>query len=187
MANPDAPNGLRPVRHYLGGEVQTRKYKIASGLAANIALNDPVINTGTNKRVTIAAAGNTLQGVFAGVQYTDTNGNIVFSKNWVSGTDTLDSVDADALVYDDPWIMYEAQVSGAFAEANIGLNADLLIAAPVNGISAVEVDSTTYTTAVATQVKVVDYVRDGRNEATTNAKVLVLLNEQNFRAPSGGV
>lgn len=186
MANTDNPNGLRPVRHYLGAEVQTRPYRIASGLAANIGLNDPVKSTGTTKRVTVATAGDTIRGVFAGVQYTDTNGNVIFSKNWVSGTATKDSAEAVALVYDDPWILYEAQTDGAFAETNIGLNADLVFGTPVNGVSIVEVDNTTYTTAAA-QVKIVDYVRDGINEATTNAKLLVLINEHEFKGSTAGV
>lgn len=186
MANTDAPNGFRPVRHYLGAEVQTRKYFIASGLAENIGLNDAVKSTGTNKRVAKAAAGDTLRGVFAGVEYTDTNGSVIFSKNWVSGTNTLDSADAVALVYDDPFVLFEAQASGSFAEANIGLNADIIVAGPTNGVSESEVDSTTFTTAAA-QVKIVDYVRDGRNEATTNAKLLVMINEHEFKGSTAGV
>lgn len=187
MANVDAPNGLEAVRSYLGGEVQTRQYYIASGLAENIGFNAPVKSTGTGKRIQLATPGDTLQGVFAGVNYTDVYGTPQFSKNWVSGTLTLNSADAQALVYDNPNILYEVQASGAFSEADIGLNADLTAGtASSTGISTAEVDSTTFTTVTA-QVRIVDYLRDGQNEATTNAKLLVLINESVFKAPTVGV
>lgn len=186
MANVDAPSGLIADRHLLGSEVRTNNYAIASGLAENIGLNAAVKSTGTGKRVSLAAAGDTLRGVFAGCQYQDVSGNVVFSKNWVSGTVTLNSADATALVYDDPWILFQTQASGAFTAADIGLNADLTTGAASNGVSTAEVDSTTFTTAAA-QVKVYDYVRDDSNEVTTNAKLLVLLNEHEIKAQTAGV
>lgn len=186
MANVDAPSGLKAVRHLQGNEMRTKEYRIESGLAENIGLNATVKSTGTTKRVALAASGDTIRGVFAGVRYTDTNGSVVFAKNWVSGTATLGSAEAIALVYDDPHILYEVQTDGAFAQADIGLNADLTTGAASNGISTQEVISTSVTTATA-QVKIYDYVRDDVNEVTTNAKVLVLLNEHELNAPTAGV
>jgi len=187
MANIDAPNGLSAVRHYTGAETRTNSYKIASGLAENIGFGAAVKSTGTNKRVQLAGVGDTIRGVFQGVQYRDTLGNIQFAKNWVSGTATLNSEDAEALVYDDPNILFSIQASGAFEGANIGLNADLTAGtATSTGLSTAEVDSTTFTTATA-QVKVIDYVRDDVNEVTTNARLLVLINEHELRSPTAGV
>lgn len=187
MANIDSPNGLDAERHYGGAEVRTSEYRIASGLAENIGLGAAVKSTGTNKRISLAAPGDTLRGVFAGVHYIDTNGEPQFSKNWISGTLTLNGADAKALVYDDPMILFRVQASDAFAETNIGLNADLTTGtASSTGISTAEVDSTTFTTAAA-QVKVIDYVRDDVNEVTTHAKLLVLINEHELKASTAGV
>lgn len=187
MANIDAPSGLIPRRSFVGGaEVQTRPYYIQSGLAANIGLYSPVKPTGTAKRVTLGVPGDTLVGSFAGVTYTDTTGTVVYSKNWVSGTATLNSVDAIALVYDDPQTLFEVQASAAFTSGDIGLNADLTSDVPTGGVSRAEVDSTTFTTAIA-QVKILDVIRDDSNEITANAKLLVQINEHAYRGATAGI
>lgn len=185
MANPNSKHGLVPVRHYLGAEIQARPYKIASGLASAIGFGSPVKSTGTTKRVTIASAGDTLIGVFAGVQYVDTNGDIKFSKNWVASTATLNSAEATAYVYDDPWILFECQASLGFANADIGGNADLTAeSVSSTGMSTVGVDSATYASTTA-QVRIVDYVRDDQNEVGDYAKLLVLINEHELKSTAG--
>jgi len=187
MANVNAPNGLTPVGHLLGGEIRVKKYRIASGLAENIGFGAPVKSTGTTKRIQLAAASDVLRGVFAGVKYTDSNGNTTFSKNWVSGTTTLNSAEAEAYVYDDPWIIYEVQADGTFAEADIGLNADLTTGAASSGISTAEVDLATKATTAALQVKILDYVRREDNEVGADTKLLVLINEHELKATTAGV
>ncbi len=112
MANPNAPYGLRPARRIDGGIAGrvNGDYSIASGLAANIGIGSLVKRTGTGTNITISATTNTHVGVFAGCYYPSADGNfLVFSKQWISGTTTLNSVDAQALVYDDPQILFSAQ------------------------------------------------------------------------------
>lgn len=183
MPNANAPFGLQADRNLLGNELRAKEYFIASGLAANIGLNSAVKSTGTNKRITpLTAAGDAIRGVFTGVRYTDTNGLPVFSKNWVAGTVTLNSADAVALIYDDPNILYRCAVSGAFGEANVGKNANLTADGSLNGMSTAAVDSTTFTTATATSVKVYDYVRNDINEVGPFAQVYVLLNVSELKS-----
>ena len=60
-------------------------------------------------------------GVFYGVFFTATDGTPTFSKVWTGGTATLGSADAEALVYSDPGIVYEAQfTAGTHAVSFIG-------------------------------------------------------------------
>ena len=79
MANVDAPNGAKPVRHLTGGQIRAREWKIASGSSTSIFTGDFVklLSTGY---IDVAAAGNRLLGVFAGVKYTASDGTPTFSK-----------------------------------------------------------------------------------------------------------
>ena len=53
--------------------------------------------------------------------YSDSSGNPTFSKVWTASTATLGSADAEALVYNDPGIVYEAQfTAGTPAVSFIG-------------------------------------------------------------------
>jgi len=185
MANIDNPTGLTAVRHLFGNDMRLETYRVASGLAENIGNGAPVKSTGTGKRVQLAAPGDAIRGVFAGVEWVDSTGQPQYAPNWTSGTVTKGSVDAVALIYDDPAILFAVQASAGFAEANVGANADLT-ANGVNssGLSTAEVDSATFTTASA-QVRIYDYVRDDINEVTTNAKLLVLINEHELKTTAG--
>lgn len=185
MANINNPNGLFPVRHLFGNDMRTEAYGIASGLTENIGLGAPVKSTGTGKRIQLGAPGDTLRGVFGGVEWIDATGTPQYAPNWTSGTVTKGGVDAVALVYDDPNILFQAQASGAFALANVGANADLT-ANGVNatGLSTAQVDSGTFTASSA-QVRIYDYVRDDINEVGANAKLLVLINEHELKGTAG--
>jgi len=190
MANPDAPFGLRPVRHYFGGLVRANEYRIAGGLGADIFRGDPVKSTGTTKQITVAGAGDTLLGVFDGCQYVDTQGNVVYSHYWPSGQTIKAGTEVLAWVYDDPHILFEVQMDGAFAVTDIGNVTDLVDNGSGNtttGVSTFEADSSEIGDTGDIQVKIVDYVRDGRNEVGTNARVLVLLNEHELKSSVSGV
>jgi hypothetical protein len=130
MANIDAPNGFTPSYHRNGGVVRyDGNYKIASELASDIFLGDLVIIDATADGVHIdvgAAASTRILGVFAGCNYTAANGDVVWAKQWVSGTATLGGVSAEAHVYTDPNIVYTAQVDVAIAEADLFGYADSL-------------------------------------------------------------
>lgn len=147
MANLDAPNGFSPSYHRGGGVVRyDGNYKIADGLASDIFLGDLVIVDATADGVHIdvgAAASTRLLGVFAGCNYTAANGDVVWGKQWVSGTATLGGVSAEAHVYTDPLIVYTAQVDVAIAEEDLFGYADSLQGVAgntANGISGMEIN-----------------------------------------------
>ena len=130
MPNINSPNGFRPIRHLSGGTIRTNEYRIASALASNIFIGDLVVLKNDGYLDKAAAGDVNVIGVFAGVRWTDADGTPRWEKRWPTGQTTLGSADAKALVYDDPNTVYEAQVTGAaFAQTNVGNNADILATA----------------------------------------------------------
>ena len=118
MANVNDPNGFVPAYHMSGGVIRPSEFDIQSGATGDIFAGD----------VVKLASGYVLQGgatdaplgVFYGVEYVQTDGEIVFSRKWPSGTSTLGSKNAKAYVYVDPNIVYEAQFTGTPSQADIG-------------------------------------------------------------------
>lgn len=158
MANVNAPSGLVPVGHLQGQNVALVEMTIASGYAANLGKGDPVEMTGTDDNIQVSAATNENSiGVFAGVRYTDTNGNPIFSEYWASGTTTKGSADAKALVWRDPFIIFRAQLD-TLAEADVGLTYDWVVGTP------------SATTRLSTT-----YAADATKHATTGSLILLKL------------
>ena len=119
MANTNKPDGFTPSSHLYGGVIRPAKMRIASEAAASIFSGDVV--TLSSGYVIQGTATTTPIGVFYGVFYTATDGTPTFSKVWTGGTATLGGDDAEALVYNDPAIVYEAQfTAGTPAVSFIG-------------------------------------------------------------------
>lgn len=184
MANNDAPMGLVPVKHSRGGTVRSSEYNIASALAANIFRGDLVKSTGTGRNITVCAAGERAVGVFMGVNYVDSAGNVTFSPRWATGTVLATGTKAVALVVDDPDVIFEVQASAAFAEADVGNVADIVAGAgnATTGQSGFELDSATLSAAGSAQLKTLALSPAPSNEYGTNAKAWVLINEHELRA-----
>lgn len=108
MPNIDSPSGFKPLRHAFGGTIRSSKYQIASGYATAIYTYDAVVLTSGD--LAIAADDSaTLLGVFAGCNYRKATGEVVFSPYWPAAETTLGSVAVEALVWDDPGIIYRTQ------------------------------------------------------------------------------
>ncbi len=189
MANVNAPSGFIPVRHAKGGVVRSNAYAIASALASNIYRGSGVIPVNTTKRVDVAAAGNRLIGVFAGVSYVDSVTNRpTWSKRWPTGQVTAGSADAEAEVYDDPDILFGAQVSSAtgLLAADIGNFADIVVGtgSALTGISGDMIDQTTLTATTATggQVRIEALRQIAGNDYGQYAKATCRINEHTFGA-----
>ena len=119
MANTNAPDGFTPAYHIYGGIIRPAKMRIASGYGTSIFSGDVV--TLSSGYVQQAGATDTPVGVFYGVFYTASDGEPTFSKVWTASTATQGSADAEALVYNDPGIVYEAQfTAGTPAVSFIG-------------------------------------------------------------------
>ena len=119
MANTDKPDGFTPAYHMYGGVIRPAKMRIASEASASIFSGD-VVNLSSGY-VIQGTATSTPIGVFYGVYYTASDGTPTFSKVWTADTATQGSADAEALVYSDPGIVYEAQfTAGTPAVSFIG-------------------------------------------------------------------
>lgn len=123
MSTTSAPFGFRPAYHPTGLD-RARKYNIASGYAANIFKGQPVI-LNTNGTVVAGTAAADLLGVFAGCEYTDSNGKPTVSNYWPTGTTIASGTTATAWVYDDPSEVYEVQADGSVAQTAVGDQADV--------------------------------------------------------------
>jgi len=197
MANLDAPNGFTPVRHLNGGTVRyTGGYTIDSGQASDIFLGDAVIldatPTGDGNNIDVAVAGGELIGIFAGCQYTAANGDVVWAKQWASGTATLGAEPAEAFVYVDPSIVFSVQVDGTIADTDIGNFADLVAGAgnAATGVSGFELSATTAGTIAQFQILGLSSAPDGiftADIATANPRVDVQIAESPYRAWPGAV
>ena len=116
MALASNPFGFRPKAHSLGGVIRmTQNYRIASALGSNIFTGDLVKSTGTTNRITPAAAGDTILGIFWGCTYTGTDGMYRFARYWPTGTALLANTECVANVFDDPALIYETMMATSAA------------------------------------------------------------------------
>ncbi len=121
VANPNAPFGLRPVKHLKGGVLRyNTDYSIASGYGTGLYEGDPVVVTGngTNIQIATAAGANLITGVFAGCEFVDAAGDTKFMKSWPAGQVTKNAQDARAYVFDDPDILFEIMMN-TMAKADV--------------------------------------------------------------------
>ena len=176
MANLDAPSGARPFRHLSGGMIRASEYKIASGTSSNIFTGDFVKLLATGY-IDVASAGNRILGVFAGVKYTASDGEVVYKKYFPTGTTTLASADVTAYVYDDPNITYRIQSAGSADFTDIGNLADHVAGSgsTTTGQSGHEVSGTTGTGTAG--LRILRLIDDPDNSAGTNGELEVAIYE----------
>src|SRR5262245_36594859 len=129
MPNVNAPAGFMPARHGTGGTIRSQSYYIAGGLASNIYRGSMVIPVNTSKRINVAAAGNRLIGSFDGCSYVDTNGDVQIRPRWATGTTVKTGTVVECTVFDDPFILFQCQVSGSagLVATDVGNFADIVI------------------------------------------------------------
>ncbi len=143
MANADTPRGFWPTRHLAGGVNRLNDYLIATGYTTDIFEGD-MVKLVAGGGIEVAAAGNRVVGVFAGVSYTDASGNEVYS-NYYPNTTTMTNVKAH--VYDDPYTVFGVQSAGSTVAADVGNLGDHVNTAgsTVTGKSNQELNGTTGT------------------------------------------
>ena len=163
MATPpniNNPSGFTPVKHAAGGTPNRTNiggdYSIAGGLASNIFRGSLVAPTGTGNNINVVAAGdNPSIGSFKGVSYVDAGGNTQFRPYWGSGQTIQAGSLVEAYVWDDPELLFDAQVSGTagLANTNIGNTANVLIGtgSTLTGNSGDQVDQSTLSGSSTTQ------------------------------------
>lgn len=160
MASSATPYGLLPVKR-MGENPFThgvRRYKIASGYAANIFYGDVVkiVNGGTIQKDT-GTTSLTPIGVFLGVEYTDATYGLTFRQMWATGTVASD---AYAYVCDDPFTLFQVQASGAIDQTGLGTNAAVVqgSGSTATGKSAVTLNASTLATTSTLPLRIVDFV-----------------------------
>lgn len=187
MANLDAPSGLTPLRHRRGGVVRSNAYKIASAYGTAIMAGDAVVLAASGKIERAAAGDVNCIGVFQGVQWTDVDGTPRFNQYWPAGQVTLDSLDADCMVIDDPDVSFEIQAQGgSFAQTNVGNNADILVNAgdTATGRSRMAINMAAPAAATA-QLRILGLVDRVGNEAGAFARLEVVFNEHLSKSTAG--
>ena len=130
MANQDAAFGLRPIgkvgsNRNSGG---TTEYEVAA-CASAMYQNDCVKASGAGIAIAAATDNGALLGSLQGVFFTDaTTSKPTFANNLKASNS---ATDIKGYVTDDPFQLYEIQSnnSGASAQGDIGLNADLSVVA----------------------------------------------------------
>jgi hypothetical protein len=190
MANTDNAQGGVPIRHkngapYNGGG---SLYHAAAAHAGVIAPGDPVTVTGTADAngipgVDISTAGAT--NLITGFVIGRTNGAGTLLQS--DGLALPATTEGYLLVEDNPDVVFEMQMSGAFAVTDVSEDASLSAGAAVLGVSKWEVDSGTIGTGATSQVKILRLVRREGNIVDANAKVEVMINLHTQTAATAGV
>lgn len=173
------PYGFRPYRHLSGGVIRTSEYPISASNTTKIHTGSPVkIASGY---LDLAAAGNTMVGVFAGVMYVNAAGEQKFSRYW---TGEASATDIRALVWDDPDILFSVQDDGVgdyLTQADMGTTGDHTAgtASDTTGVSGAMLDTSTVGTDAG--FRVIELVpKVGNAFGTQNGntcEVVVLINE----------
>jgi hypothetical protein len=178
MANANTPFGLKPVKMHGSGAMTggCEIFNVPASDATALFIGDPVVKAGSADAdgiatATRAAASGTITGVVVGTMDA--------SKNPTSSRAA--SVNSYVLVCTDPNVVYEVQedaVGGALAAADVGLNADIIVAAgnAYTHLSGVMLDTSTKATTSTLPLKILGFVQRPDNAIGANAKVLVKIN-----------
>jgi hypothetical protein len=187
MANQDAAFGFRAVRMQGSGPSTNgqTQYLVANGYGTSIFQGDPVEMVAGGTVEVANGVADVVVGVFNGVNYVDVNTRKpVWSNYHAGGTSSYDGI-IKAFVQDDPNQLFEVQVSGAMANANIGETANLVYTAGSthSGTSKAEVNSETFSTGANTAVKIVGISGDPENSDLTanNANIIIKWNKHLYR------
>ena len=189
MANIDAAFGLRPIGK-VGSGVQnmgTTMYTIEDNYGTAIFKGDHVLQSG-GYVIKGTASGATILGVFNGCFYIDPTSKKPTYSNYYPGSINVTSAGSisgstniDAYIYDDPYMLFEAQCDGTIAKTDIGKNTDTVLTAgsTVNGLYKNEIDDSTEATTAGLQVKIIGITKDPENDdaSSANANWYVMFNE----------
>jgi hypothetical protein len=194
MSNVSEKFGLRPYRKLDGIPLvgAQNRYTVKPGYATAIFQGDLVVpvSTGNIERHT----GNTTDaviGVFNGVFYNDPTTQKPTYKNFYPGGITPTQGDITAFVVDDPDAVFLMDADQAFTRADLFKNYSVTTAGGVTqtGISSVQLDVSLSGVASTFAVQAIDISQDPSNSDTTtsNANILVRINNHFYRAATGGI
>ena len=190
MANVSEKFGLRPYRKLDGTPLvgAQNRYTIASNYGTAIFQGDLVVPVaaGNIERHT-AGTSDAVVGVFNGVFYTDPTTQKPTYKNYYPGS--VAASDITAFVVDDPDAVFLMDADEAFTRANLYANYSVTNTTGVTqtGISKVQLDVSATGTAATFVVQAIDISQDPDNSdtATSNANILVRINNHFYRSGTG--
>lgn len=157
--------GLRPYNTgATGGEAITRAFKIISGASADMFQGDTIKQLSTGG----VAAGNAdgdanIVGVLAGVNYTNSDGERVYTNKY---TDTIVATDSVAFVYVNPFQLYICKVGNGSGADDVILGSDV-------GMS-IDFDVTNAGNSTTGQSGVL--LEDGTEAVTARARIVAVSN-----------
>ena len=185
MSATNAPFGLRPAFHPSGlDRAQALAGGIASAYNTDILKGQPV-KLDSNGNIIVAAAGDSFQGAFAGVEWTDTTGRRRVSNYWPANT-AYQTGSCVAYFYNDPLIVYEIQAAGSLAQTAVGDQADLsntTAGSTTTGLSQCTLSTTLAGAGSTAQMRIVDlapYPDNAWGDAYTVVRVTV--NKSQYQA-----
>lgn len=179
MANQNVAFGLKPVRKHGSQPFNdgVDMFYVPASDATALYIGDPVILAGSADSkgvasVTRATAAGAITGVVVGFMPDGTT-NMAGFRAASTAAYVLVAHDVDAL-----FEIQEDSVGGALAAADVGLNADFIVAAgnAYTKRSGVMLDSSTKATTATLPLKIVGFAQRPDNEIGANAKILVRLN-----------
>jgi hypothetical protein len=180
MANIDKPYGLRAMGNLSAtGSQKQFGYEIADNQAGAIYKGD-LVTIFDGYIVKFAPATHTAAvGVFNGCNYIDpTSGKPTWS-NYYPGSVNITAGIIEADVIDDPNQLFTIQADEDIEQADIGKNADVVGTggSTTNGLSSMELDSSTIANTAALNLKIVGVFKTPGNAFGDYCQVVVKINE----------
>lgn len=195
--NTNAPFGLKPLMRADGTPYTDtiRTYPIASGYSTSIFTGDPVaaLADGT---IGIGVAGSTIRGVFMGVKYYDSLNVFKFSPYWPASTTVYTGTVPEAIVCDDPNVIFtiqETDGSGAagtplaLADRNLNANFRVGTGSTATGLSGASINNATEAVTSTLNLKIIGLDPHPGNAVGSFANWLVMINNHDYRTGTAGV
>jgi len=190
MANQLEKFGLKPYRKLDGTPLAgaQNRYTIKANYNQNIFQGDLVIPVSTgNIERHVKNTSEAVVGVFNGCFFTDpTTGKPTFKNFYPASTNASDIT---AFVIDDPDAVFLMNADAAFTRADLFKNysLDSNNGSTTTGISQAMLDVGTSGTATTFAIQAIDISQDPENSdtATSNANILVRINNHFFRSGTG--
>ena len=192
MANQLEKFGLRPHRKLDGTPLvgAQNRYTIKANYGTAIYQGDLVIPTSTgNIERHTGHTSDAVVGVFNGVFYNDPTTQKPTFSNYYPGSINPSEGNITAFVVDDPDAVFLVDADAAFTRADLFKNYSVTTAGGVTqtGISSVQLDVSQSGTTATFAVQAIDISQDPDNSDTTtsNANILVRINNHFYRSGTG--
>lgn len=191
----NAPNGFVPQRMINGAAWTgaTNSYPLATTYATALFKGDPVKNL-ADGTIGVGVAGSQVLGVFFGCKYIAADGTPKFSPYWPGNPGVLTGTQVEALIIDDPNVVYSVQETAAdgsagtpLALADVNLNINFLYTAgsTATGMSAVSINNASEVVTDTLNCKLIGL--DPNATVGSFANWLVIMNNTAYRTGTTGI